>query len=96
MKTLISMGLVLTVVLAAVAVSPAADNTPPAGFVALFNGQDLTGWKGLVGSPKSRAAMTAEQLAAAQEKADAAVREHWQIQDGTLVFDGKGQSLCTA
>src|SRR5690606_24134809 len=24
----------------------AADNTPPAGFVSLFNGQDLTGWKG--------------------------------------------------
>jgi hypothetical protein len=90
------MGLVLTVVLAVAAASPAADNTPPDGFVALFNGQDLTGWKGLVGSPKSRAAMTAEQLAAAQEKADAAVREHWQIQDGTLVFDGKGQSLCTA
>lgn len=96
MKTLTSMGLVLTVVLAVAAASPAADNTPPDGFVALFNGQDLTGWKGLVGSPKSRAAMTAEQLAAAQEKADAAVREHWQVQDGTLVFDGKGQSLCTA
>lgn len=24
---------------------PAADNEPPAGFVALFNGKDLTGWK---------------------------------------------------
>ena len=24
------------------------DNTPPEGFVALFNGKDLTGWKGLV------------------------------------------------
>ena len=26
----------------------AADNTPPEGFVALFNGHDLMGWKGLV------------------------------------------------
>ena len=27
------------------------DNTPPAGFTALFNGRDLTGWKGLLASP---------------------------------------------
>ena len=26
----------------------AADNQPPAGFTALFNGRDLTGWKGLL------------------------------------------------
>ena len=25
----------------------AADNTPPEGYTALFNGKDLTGWKGL-------------------------------------------------
>jgi hypothetical protein len=74
----------------------AADNTPPEGFVALFNGQNLNGWKGLVGNPKSRAAMTAEQLAAAQEKADAEMRKHWTVEDGVLVFDGKGKSLCTA
>jgi hypothetical protein len=74
----------------------AADNTPPDGFVALFNGQDLDGWKGLVGNPKSRAAMTDEQLAAAQEKADAEMRKHWSVEDGVLVFDGKGKSLCTA
>ena len=28
------------------------DNTPPAGFTALFNGKDLTGWKGLVELPQ--------------------------------------------
>jgi len=28
-----------------------ADNTPPEGFVALFNGKDLTGWKGLLAAP---------------------------------------------
>ena len=41
----------------------AADNTPPPGFVALFNGKDLTGWKGLVkpplDSPAQRAKMHA-------------------------------------
>jgi hypothetical protein len=76
--------------------APAADNTPPDGFVALFNGKDLTGWKGLLGSPKSRAQMTPEQLAKAQEKADQRMRDHWRVEDGTLVFDGHGDSLCTA
>ena len=74
----------------------AADNTPPEGFVALFNGKDLSGWKGLVGNPKSRAGMTPEQLAEAQKQADVQMREHWKVEDGALVHDGKGQSLCTA
>jgi hypothetical protein len=73
-----------------------APNVPPSGFTALFNGKDLTGWKGLVGSPKTRAAMTAEQLAEAQEKADKQMREHWSVNDGVLTYDGKGASLCTA
>lgn len=66
-----------------------------ADFEPLFNGRDLTGWKGLVGTPKTRAAMPAEELAAAQATADASMREHWSVVDGTLRFDGKGQSLCT-
>lgn len=70
-------------------------NRPPEGFAALFNGKDLTGWKGLVGNPKSRAKMTPEQLARAQERADEAMRAHWKVVDGVLVFDGKGSHLCT-
>ncbi len=76
--------------------SAAADNTPPEGFVAVFNGKDLTGWKGLVASPPARAKMSPEQLAAAQKKADARMRAHWKVADGALVFDGRGDSLCTA
>jgi hypothetical protein len=67
-----------------------------AGFMPLFNGKDLTGWKGLVGNPLTRAKMTPEQLAAAQAKADENMRAHWKVVDGALEFDGKGQSLCTA
>ena len=74
----------------------AADNTPPEGFTALFNGKDLDGWKGLVGDPVKRAKMTPDELAAAQAKADDEMRAHWSAQDGVLVFDGKGKSLCTA
>lgn len=69
---------------------------PPEGFVPLFNGKDLAGWKGLVGNPETRAKMSPEQLAAEQAKADEAMRAHWKAQDGIIVFDGKGDSLCTA
>lgn len=77
----------------------AADNTPPKGFVALFNGKDLTGWKGLVAGdkgPAGRAKMSKEEMVAAQKVADANMHEHWKVVDGALVFDGKGDSLCTA
>lgn len=74
----------------------AADTQPPEGFTALFNGKDLTGWKGLVKDPKQRAALSPEQLAAEQAKADQRMRDHWKAEDGIIVFDGKGDNLCTA
>jgi len=72
------------------------DNVPPDGFQALFNGRDLTGWKGLVGNPKTRAEMSEEELKAAQAVADEKMRAHWSVKDGVIVFDGKGDNLCTA
>jgi hypothetical protein len=74
----------------------AADNVAPTGFVALFNGKDLAGWKGLVESPPKRAKMSPAELAEKQELADARMRAHWRVADDALVFDGKGDSLCTA
>jgi len=84
--------------------TPASAPAPPAsvlgpvgeGWVKLFNGKDLTGWKGLVGNPRSRAKMSPEQLARARERADENMRKHWSVVDGVLTFDGKGRSLCTA
>jgi len=75
------------------------DNVPPPGFQALFNGGDLSGWKGLVSPDRGvpgRAAMTPAQLAEAQKAADERMRAHWSVAAGALVFDGKGDSLCTA
>jgi len=86
--------LCLTLCLCLVSVQGLAE--VPAGFTPLFNGKDLTGWKGLVGNPKSRAAMSAEELATQQKTADEKMRAHWSIVDGVIVFDGKGDSLCTA
>lgn len=73
------------------------DNTPPEGFVALFNGKDLTGWKGLVGNPKTRATMPLDELTQKQAEADKRAAEHWTVEDGALKYSGKGKiSLCTA
>jgi HEAT repeat protein len=65
------------------------------GFVPLFNNEDLLGWKGLVEDPVVRAKMSSVELRSAQQKADDDMRLHWKVLDGVLVFDGKGQSLCT-
>lgn len=65
-------------------------------FVPLFNGKDLTGWKGLVGNPVSRAKMKPAELAKQQAKADEAMRRDWKVENGLLVFDGTGyDNICT-
>jgi hypothetical protein len=92
LRCLCSCGVLLTLA----SFASAADNTPPEGFTALFNGKDLTGWKGLVESPPVRAAMKPEDLAAAQKAADEKAHAHWSVVDGVLTYDGKGDSLCTA
>jgi hypothetical protein len=74
-------------------------NRPPEGFLALFNGRDLTGWKGLLSSPYDnpirRAKLSPEELIKEQAKADISMLEHWTVKDGVLEFDGKGFSLAT-
>ncbi len=65
------------------------------GFVPLFNGKDLTGWKGLVENPLIRAGMKPADLVKAQIKADEIMRQGWKVEDGILVFTGNGNNLCT-
>lgn len=65
------------------------------GFVPLFDGRSFNGWKGLVADPPARAKMIPQELAKAQSEADERMRAHWKVVDGVLVFDGKGESLCT-
>lgn len=65
------------------------------GFVSIFNGKDLNGWKGLVANPIARGKMTPAQLAAAQVKADEVMLTGWEIKDGVLYFTGHGDNLCT-
>lgn len=73
-----------------------AENPQEGGFVSIFNGKNLDGWKGLVANPIARAKMTAKQLAAAQEKANKQMNLDWKVEDGLIIFDGKGfDNLCT-
>lgn len=66
------------------------------GFVCLFNGKNLDGWKGLVENPIARAKMTSEQLAEAQQKADELMRRDWIIENGNMVYIGNGwDNICT-
>ncbi|RPJ75313.1 MAG: DUF1080 domain-containing protein, partial [Acidobacteria bacterium] len=65
------------------------------GFVPLFNGKDLTGWKGLVENPIVRAKMSPQELAKGQAEADAKAATNWSVRDGSIVFNGKGDNLCT-
>lgn len=64
-------------------------------YVSMFNGKDLTGWKGLVENPIKRAQMSAKELAAKQEIADKKMRENWKAEDGSLVFSGHGDNIAT-
>ncbi|KAA6304606.1 hypothetical protein EZS27_043746, partial [termite gut metagenome] len=65
-------------------------------FVSLFNGKDLTGWKGLVENPIKRAKMKPAELTKAQQKADERMHRDWKVENNLLVFDGTGyDNLCT-
>ena len=66
------------------------------GFVSMFNGKNLDGWKGLVGNPISRANMSEKELAKQQAKADIKMLESWGVKDDKIVFSGHGSNLCSA
>lgn len=65
------------------------------GFKPMFNGKDLTGWKGLVENPVARAKMKPVELAIKQAAADRRVPANWTVKDGAIWFSGKGDNLCS-
>lgn len=66
------------------------------GYLSLFNGEDLTGWKGLVENPLARSGMKPAELAKAQKKADEEMHRNWKTEDGAIVYYGSGyDNLCT-
>jgi hypothetical protein len=63
------------------------------GFVSLFNGTDLTGWKALVGNPITRSKMSAYALDSAEKIANEKTKNDWIVKDGWLIFTGHGDNL---
>jgi hypothetical protein len=69
-------------------------NRPPQGFVALFNGVDLTNWHGLTQfDPRKLAAMSEEERSRKLATDTEDARKHWSAVDGDLVNDGHGAYL---
>ena len=65
----------------------------PDGFKSIFNGKDLTGWRGCsrednFHDSRVRRAMIPEVRWAHQANADKLMKEHWHVRDGVLFFDG--------
>jgi hypothetical protein len=84
--------------LAAAAPVTAAD--PPKGFTPLFNGKDLAGWHGWAihakgAGPIDFAKLTPEERAKLTDGWTADAKQHWSVENGELVNDGKGAYLAT-
>ncbi len=68
----------------------------PQGFTPLFNGKDLSGWRGRPHlNPAQEAAMDKKELAKKQAEWDASVKKHWSVENGEIVNDGHGAYLTT-
>lgn len=86
--------------LAGLPTAPARGNEaavqPPAGFVALFNGKDLTGWHGMPHvDPRELARMPEADRAKKIAEWTADAMKHWSVENGELVNDGHGAYLTT-
>jgi hypothetical protein len=69
------------------------DNSAPAGFKALFTGNDLRGWRGFVAPISKWAGLSSEDKISKQKEADEKMKQHWSAKNGVLEYDGKGQNL---
>jgi len=85
--------LVLTCLLAGPCLAQ-EDNQPPEGFYALFNGVDLDNWGGgSTRDPAEYSEMSSEEYWAWRERMDVEVPQHWRVEDGELISDGRGPNL---
>lgn len=96
MNTRLLLTLSLSSALLANAPARAEDNVPPAGFQALFNGKDLSGWHGMGHfDPRKLAAMSDEERKTFLDSQTADAKKHWSVENGELINDGFGAYLTT-
>ena len=98
--TLVRIGILSVVGLPAVLAQNAPLNKPPAGFTALFNGKDLSGWRGRQPNydPRAESNLSKDELAAKQAQWNSERDAHWGVDPakGEIVSDGKSVHLATA
>lgn len=76
--------------------SPTGIQQPPPGFSPLFNGKDLSGWRGGdTFDHRKLLAMDAPERNAQIAKWTASMRDHWWAENGELVNDGQGAYATT-
>src|ERR1051326_496679 len=69
---------------------------PPERFIALFNGSDLTGWRGGdTFDHRKWLAMPEAERTAKNAEWTADMRKHWRVENGELVNDGNGKYATT-
>ena len=82
----------------------AGENAPPAGFTTLFNGKDLSGWRGgqtfdhrklLAMTPEKRAEQIATWTATMTVVNPKTGKPHWYVENDELVNDGYGDYATT-
>jgi len=84
----------LALLLATVALTAAP--TPPPGFTSLYNGKDLTGWRGGDTSDhRAYLALSPEKRAERDKVWTADMLAHWKAEGDELVNDGKGKYATT-
>lgn len=96
---LLGVGVLGPVMLGTVRAQERPLNQPPAGFTRLFNGKDLSGWRGRQPnySPYEQAKLTPEDLATKQAAWNAERDLHWRVDagKGEIVSDGNSPHLAT-
>ena len=69
---------------------------PPKGFIALFNGKDLAGWRGATTEdPLKRLALPPKERAEKDKASIEDIHKHWRVENGELINDGNGLYLTT-
>jgi hypothetical protein len=71
-------------------------NQAPKGFVALFDGKDLSGWHGMAQiDPRKLSAMSEDARKKALDGWNDDAKQHWKAENGEIVNDGHGVFLTT-
>src|SRR4051794_774453 len=90
----------LATVIGVGAASAQQSSAPPKGFTALFNGKDLSGWRGRQPNydPTAEAKLSKEEHEAKQNEWNTARDAHWSVDPakGEIVSDGQSPHLATA